>query len=223
MSNRLFAIGDIHGCFDPFKEMVENRIRLTPDDRLVLLGDYIDRGAGSKQVIDYIMNLRSRGFNLITLTGNHEVMLLDALRDDSNLALWIYNGGSPTLESFNVDSVKDLDHKYVNFFRELKYYCSLEDYLFVHAGFNDELNDPFSEIYPMIWRCRREYNHPQLRNKSIVHGHCIVPVNECRKRVAHNPKVIDIDTGCVYTNFPGYGHLTAIELYSMELFSVPAE
>lgn len=57
---RLFAIGDIHGCFDSLKELVENKILLTKEDKLVLLGDYIDRGIKSKEVIDYIIDLQEK-------------------------------------------------------------------------------------------------------------------------------------------------------------------
>ena len=74
-TNRLFAIGDIHGCFDSFQELIENKIQLSKNDRLVLLGDYIDRGPKSKEVIDYIINLQAKGYNIIALAGNHEVML----------------------------------------------------------------------------------------------------------------------------------------------------
>ncbi len=64
MSGRLFAIGDIHGCFDPFRELVEHRIGIRKEDRLVLLGDYIDRGPSIREVIDYIIDLREKGMTL---------------------------------------------------------------------------------------------------------------------------------------------------------------
>ena len=57
MSERLFAIGDIHGCFDSLKELVEHKIQLQKSDKLVLLGDYIDRGDKSKEVVEYIIEL----------------------------------------------------------------------------------------------------------------------------------------------------------------------
>jgi len=55
MSNRVFAIGDIHGCFNPLKELIENKIQLQKNDKLIFLGDYIDRGTNSKEVVDYII------------------------------------------------------------------------------------------------------------------------------------------------------------------------
>lgn len=76
MNSRLFAIGDIHGCFDSLKELVENKIQLQKDDKLILLGDYIDRGDKSKEVVDFIIGLLENGFDVIPLMGNHEAMLL---------------------------------------------------------------------------------------------------------------------------------------------------
>ena len=79
MNERLFAIGDIHGCFDSFRKLVEDKIKISNRDKLVLPGDYIDRGKQSKDVIDYIIELQQRGFDIIPLTGNHESMLLDEI------------------------------------------------------------------------------------------------------------------------------------------------
>ena len=107
--DRLFAIGDIHGCFDSLKELIENHIQLRKNDKLVLLGDYIDRGANSKKVIDYIIDLQVKGFDIIALTGNHEVMLLDSFDNEKNIPKWIQNGGTNTLKSFELDSIKSIN------------------------------------------------------------------------------------------------------------------
>ncbi len=98
--NRLFAISDIHGCYRPFYELVVNTIKLRKSDQLILLGDYIDRGDQSKEVIDFIIDLSKKGFNIIPLTGNHEVMLCDAYNDQELLPLWLINSGMSTLFSF---------------------------------------------------------------------------------------------------------------------------
>ena len=75
-----YAIGDIHGCSKTFKELLD-KIGLIEGDELYLLGDYIDRGPDSKGVIDTIFELREKGFKVICLRGNHESMLLDALKN----------------------------------------------------------------------------------------------------------------------------------------------
>ncbi len=211
MNKRLFAIGDIHGCLDLFKELVENKIQLQKDDKLILLGDYIDRGDKSKEVVDFIMELQENGFDLVTLMGNHEAMLLDAYENDKNISKWIQNGGNETLKSFEINAVNDIETKYIKFFKSLRYYYAFENYLFVHAGFNDNVLNPFTDYYSMLWKCKEIYTNPLLSNKTIVHGHNPVSVTICEERALSGHLVINVDTGCVYKDKEGYGKLTAFE------------
>lgn len=220
MDNRLFAIGDIHGCFNSLKQLVKEKIQITKTDKVILLGDYIDRGPRSKEVIDYIIELKEKGFDIIPLKGNHEAMLLDAFMDDDLLSRWIHNGGIETLKSFGIISLNQLETKYLEFFKNLQLYFELEDYLFVHAGFNDEIENPFNDSYHLIWKCRDKYNHPLLKDKTIVHGHCTIPYLTCNERIRNHDRVINLDTGCVYTEYIGYGRLTALEITSREIFFV---
>ncbi|PZX19996.1 serine/threonine protein phosphatase 1 [Breznakibacter xylanolyticus] len=217
---RLFAIGDIHGCFDSFKELVENHIMLSKEDKIVLLGDYIDRGGRSKDVVDYIILLRKNGFDITPLIGNHEVLLLDAYNIESNYSIWIQNGGLDTLKSFGIESVKDVPSCYIDFFSTLPFYYLFENHLFVHAGFNDSILNPFKDSYSMVWKSKSVYCHPLLEGKTIIHGHRPISVDFCNKQFEDNISVINIDTGCVYKGKEGYGRLTAIELYSRKLFSI---
>jgi serine/threonine protein phosphatase 1 len=219
MNRRLFAIGDIHGCIDSFRELIEYKIGIKNNDKLVLLGDYIDRGNSSKEVVDYIIDLQRKGFDIIPLMGNHEAMLIDSLDNEDLLLTWIFNGGAVTLKSFGIKSLKDLNHVYIDFFRGLQYYFLLNNFLFVHAGFNDEISNPFDDKYQMIWTRREEYTNPLFKDKIIIHGHSPVTEILCRQSILENRQVINIDTGCVYSDEVGYGRLSAIELYSMELFS----
>ncbi len=211
MSKRIFAIGDIHGCFDSLKELVENKIQLQKSDKLILLGDYIDRGDKSKEVVDYIIELQEKGFDIIPLMGNHEAMLLDAFENKKNVSKWIQNGGNETLKSFEITSIKNINPKYLKFFKELKYYYSLGEYLFVHAGFNDNVVNPFTDFYSMLWKCKESYNNPLLTDKTIVHGHNPISVSKCNDRIQSKPRVINIDTGCVYHDKDDFGRLTAYE------------
>ncbi|WP_461643961.1 metallophosphoesterase family protein [Labilibaculum euxinus] len=217
---RLFAIGDIHGCFDSLKELVENQIQLTKEDQLVLLGDYIDRGKSSKDVIDYIIGLQEKGFDIIPLLGNHEMLLLETLEDKKNKPKWIQNGGGETLKSFGIDSIKEISLKYLEFFTNLQTYYSIEEFLFVHAGFNDKILNPFQDTYSMIWESQAAYSHPLLVEKTIIHGHSPITVDFCKKQIEDKQQVINIDTGCVYKEKIGYGKLTAIELHSKKRFSI---
>lgn len=151
--------------------------------------------------------------------GNYEVLLLESLDDDKNKSNWIQNGGAETLKSFEIDSIKDISPKYLAFFKKLKSYYSIEEFLFVHAGFNDKELNPFQDIYSMLWKNQVSYSNPFLAEKTIVHGHRPITVDLCINQIADKQQVINIDTGCVYKEKIGFGKLTGIELYSKKLFS----
>jgi serine/threonine protein phosphatase 1 len=218
---RLFAISDIHGCFKPFYELVVNTIKLTKSDQLILLGDYIDRGDQSKEVIDFIIDLQKSGFNITPLAGNHEVMLLDSYNNPEILPLWLMNSGMSTLVSFDIQNISEIDNHYIEFFTSLEYYKILGNLVFVHAGFNDYAIDPFLDKHDMVWECRNVYQHPELSGKIIIHGHRPKAVSYVRKLLTDKSMVIPIDTGCVYEIERGYGMLSALNLNDMDLISVP--
>lgn len=222
MHKRLFAIGDIHGCFNGFRTLVEQVVKLKKDDKLILLGDYIDRGLRSKEVVDYIMLLLKDGYDIEPLMGNHERLLLDAYDTEDNyyISNWINNGGDATLDSFGVESIKDIEPYYIEFLKGLNYYHTSGEYIFVHAGFNDLMDNPFDDRHSMTWYCSDSYNNPMLKDKYIIHGHCPVTKNRCVERLQSNEKVIDIDTGYVYAGMDGYGNLTALEVYKRQLHFV---
>ena len=219
--NRLFAISDIHGCFKPFYELVLKIIKLKKSDRLILLGDYIDRGDQSKEVIDFILELQKSGFNVTPLIGNHELMLINSWDDQDNLRLWMMNNGMPTLLSFGIGNIRDLKKQYLRFFNSLDYYLILGNVIFVHAGFDDLADDPFLNKQAMIWECRLSYTNPVLSSKIIIHGHRPKTVGYVERLISEKSHVIPIDTGCVYGTEKGYGFLSAIEVNSMTLFTSP--
>ncbi len=220
MSKRLLAIGDSHGCYDSLYVIVNEIIKLTKKDKLIMLGDYIDRGPDSKEVLDFIMRLHSEGYDIIPLKGNHEDMMLNAhssLLDNFN---WMRNGGDETLRSFGVSSVKEIDMRYMNFVSAMPFYHIVNNFIFVHGGFNDDIEDPFEDTYSMIWERRYEYHSPVFKGKTIVHGHRPHSLSELKEQLRESPSVINIDTGCVYGKDYGLGDLTAIDLLNMKLYSV---
>jgi serine/threonine protein phosphatase 1 len=210
--SRLFAISDIHGCFKPFYELVVNQ--------LFLLGDYIDRGKQSKEVIDFIIDLDKQGFNVTTLIGNHEVMLLDSYYNRELEPIWFMNNGESTLLSFGIEDIRNIDNHYLDFFSSLEYYMIVGNIIFVHAGFNDQTINPFADKHSMIWESRQSYRNPLLSGKSIIHGHRPNMVSNLKRQIDKKASVISIDTGCVYENEMGYGILTALEVNTMTLYSV---
>jgi len=223
MMSRLFAISDIHGCFRPFYRLVVNTICLRKTDRLILLGDYIDRGFESKEVIDFIMDLMNNGFDVTPLAGNHEVMLLDAFNDPGMLPLWYMNSGETTQISFDLNDIRKIEEKYLSFFKSLPYYILKGDYYFVHAGFNDRLSDPFTDREHMIWESRELYNNPVFSGKKIIHGHRPKQLDYVKMLIRTGSNVIPIDTGCVYGAEMGYGFLSALEVNTMDLISVTCD
>jgi serine/threonine protein phosphatase 1 len=218
---RLFTISDIHGCFKPFCELIVNCIKLQKSDQLILLGDYIDRGDQSKEVIDFIIDLKNSGFNITPLAGNHEVMLLDSFLNPEILPLWLMNSGMSTLNSFGIQNIKEIDRHYLDFFSSLDFYKIIDNTVFVHAGFDDLAIDPFADKHSMVWECRTSYQNPALSGKIIIHGHRPKTVSHVKKLISEKSKVIPVDTGCVYEKDMGYGMLSALEVNNMELFSVP--
>ncbi len=216
----MFAISDIHGCFKPFYELVVNRIGLEKSDKLILLGDYIDRGPQSKEVIDFIIDLKKSGFDLTTLTGNHEQMLLQSYDNPELLVLWFINNGETTLASFGLQDIHEMGSEYLAFFRNLEYYMESGDLIFVHAGFNDRIEDPFEDTHDMIWECRPSYSNPLLKGKTIIHGHRPKTIGFVNKILEEKSPVIPIDTGCVYEKELGYGNLSALDVTNKTLISV---
>lgn len=219
---RTFAVSDIHGCYRTFEALLQ-RIGLDKDDELFLLGDYIDRGPASKEILDLILKLKEEEYHVQCLLGNHEVMMLDVLQNptSSDAYLWkAWNGGEATLKSFRATSVSGVDQKYIDFIRSMPRFIEKPPFIFVHAGLNFNLPDPLSDEETMLWSFedKPEVNKEWLGDRIIVHGHRI----HTRERISNDIRqlrtfpVLGIDNGCVYQNY-GYNHLCAVELHSMEL------
>ena len=108
-------------------------------------------GPDSKDVIDTIISLREQGYQIHTLRGNHEQMMIEAEQSIENFQRWYNNGGNTTLESFDVDKYSAMPEKYKEFFENTQYYFSTDDYIFVHAGLNFEKDDIFEDKDAMLW------------------------------------------------------------------------
>ncbi len=95
---RLLAIGDIHGCYTALKTLLAY-VNIQPNDQIITLGDYVDRGPQTCEVLDYLIELYSSG-QLLPLRGNHEIMMMEARYSDSNRNFWLRCGGLEALESY---------------------------------------------------------------------------------------------------------------------------
>lgn len=207
--NSTFAIGDIHGCSNTFRKLLLEKIKIDKSDAIYCVGDYIDRGRDSKGVIDFILNLRAEGYQIHTLRGNHEQMLLDSITQESELNIWLKNGGTETLRSFNIRSLDELPENYLSFFQETKYYYKIKDYIIVHAGLNFDRKDIFADKDAMLWIRDFSPVQPALKDLTLIHGHT-------PKRLDHilNQKgnCLNIDGGCVYIKRRKMGKLVAFDL-----------
>ncbi len=214
---RKIAIGDIHGCAKTFKKLVK-KIELGQRDELIILGDLIDRGPDSKGVLDEILRLREKGYNVVLVQGNHEELMLNAHIDFFVKDRWLNAGGRMTLSSFG--------GKIAPIYYELlgggKDYYESDGYIFVHAGINFGLEFPFEAVRDMRWirDWHDEINYDWLGNRVIIHGHSPRSVDVIKQmhQDLGKKQVLDIDSGCCYVSKEGMGVLTAYDTEADALF-----
>lgn len=207
-----WAISDIHGCNRTFKKLLSE---IGNYEHLYLLGDYIDRGPDSAGVLDTIMSLP----RTTALMGNHELMLLDAIKGSPEyLDDFLYNGGKNTLKSFGVSDIHDIPSKYISWISRLKPILKLEDYILVHGGLDFKAKDPFSmstqNISEMLWNRGEDYHTKKALGKRIIVGHDPKDLKFI-KQSAHGKRVF-IDGGCVYSS-RGLNHLVAFNMDTNDL------
>lgn len=210
LKNKIYAIGDIHGQLHKLKGLIE---KLPIDDtcQLVFVGDYIDRGEYSFEVIEYLINLCKR-YNCVFLKGNHEDMFMNFMYGvDENF--FVNNGGDSTIQSYKNNGYdisqfveyqrRNLPITHVNFYQSLKNYYETEDYIFVHAGLlpkNIPLNEQPIDI--LLWERYDFINSDFDWGKKVIFGH--TP----NKEILNMHNKICIDTGAYYED----GKLTCVVL-----------
>lgn len=227
---RRWVIPDIHGCINTLTQLVENNIRLTKEDSIFFLGDYIDRGPDGKGVIDYLIDLKEKGYDVNYLIGNHEDYCINAYQKDQGRILfkssiqkeWENHGAKATLASFGVKHVRDIDKKYIDFMRNGKFFIELKEYILVHAGMNFHITNPFEDTKSMLWARDFKVDPIKIGGKKIIHGH--IPVEYSMIDLFVNSEgynFIALDNGVYYQNKAGFGNLMALELNSKELIAQP--
>jgi serine/threonine protein phosphatase 1 len=200
---RIFAVGDIHGCFEKLLNLLARVPLDWSCDRLVFMGDYIDRGPHSYEVVEYLIGLQEQHPDIVFLKGNHEQMLADYLEGRDRM-LYLYNGGQQTLESYlrrSGPGEHPIPPRHSRFFAGLRLYYETSDYIFVHAGLRR--GSPLSEQGPedLLWIREPFIETSQSFGKRVVFGH--TPFD--RPLVQANK--IGIDTGAVFGN-----RLTCVQL-----------
>ena len=224
---RVYAVGDIHGCADLLGELVDRiaedgRSAAAPTRRIVFLGDYVDRGPQSREVIDLVLDGLPSGFDAVTLKGNHEDFMLRFMEDVRVGPGWFMNGGDATVFSYRarmpergttlerLDELRrqlcaNLPDRHLRFLRALRRWHVEGDYLFVHAGIRPGVPLDAQRDEDILWIREEFLDDAGDHGKIVVHGHTIARSPEVR------PNRIGIDTGAYAT-----GVLTCLVLEGAE-------
>jgi serine/threonine protein phosphatase 1 len=169
---RTLAIGDIHGCYSALETLLQ-AAKVAPDDFLVFLGDYIDRGPESKAVVSRVINFCKQQ-SAITLRGNHEVMILQAREDPLQAKLWSSYGGDEALHSYGAGYSEAwqnfIPDEHWKFYEQTRPWFETETHLFVHATVSSELSMQEQPDYLLYWE-RFNENLRHRSGKIVVCGH----------------------------------------------------
>jgi serine/threonine protein phosphatase 1 len=201
---RTLAIGDIHGCLTAL-ETLAHFVDFSPEDTIITLGDYIDRGPNSKKVIDYILRLR-KTHQVITLKGNHELMMEDARTEYDDLMNWLLNGGIETLTSFGAVEFEQIPLCYWEFFKSCLSYHETDNHIFVHAGLAPDLLLHEQSDHDLFW-LRFHQTEQHHSGKTIICGH-----------TPQRPEVPTVEDHaiCIDTGACNSGWLTCLDVDSGE-------
>lgn len=214
---RVYAIGDVHGRVDLLRQLhrmiIADAAHADPAIRklVIYLGDYVDRGLYSREVLDVLVREPVFGFDSIHLRGNHDDAFLAFLEDPVKSAAWLRYGGDATLYSYGVRLPAEAaaeeklallgerlrravpaDH--VAFLAALPYTCEVGDYLFVHAGIDPNKSIDQQDPHDMLWIRDAFLEADADFGKIVVHGHTVTEFPEVRENR------IGVDTGACYTN-----------------------
>ncbi|TMM55744.1 serine/threonine protein phosphatase [Maribacter algarum] len=222
---RRLVIGDIHGGLKALTQVLE-RAKVTPEDTLIFLGDYVDGWSESAQTIEYLIELSGKQ-NCVFILGNHDLWCKLWLEKGATNPIWLAHGGQGTIDSYiKTGYITQESHR--NFFSGLKnYYIDNNNRLFVHAGFTSmhgvekEYNENDFYWDRTLWEAARILKHvkeekqPELETRlglynEIYIGHTpttnygeIVPMNSIN--------LWNIDTGAAFT-----GKLTVLNIDTKE-------
>ncbi|WP_249210044.1 metallophosphoesterase family protein [Bradyrhizobium manausense] len=173
-------------------------VRGGEDARFILIGDYVDRGPDSKQVVDFLIRRQSdRGRNFICLRGNHEEMLVRAAnkeRSDRDLMNWWGNGGEQTLESYGVDDPSELPTEHLSWMQHLPLTHIDRHRLFAHAGIRPGVPLALQSEGDLLWIREPFLSSTDDHGVLVVHGHTPTPSRQPDLR----PNRLNLDTGACF-------------------------
>jgi serine/threonine protein phosphatase 1 len=165
---RTFALGDIHGC-DVALRMLLAQVPLRADDVLIVLGDVIDRGPRSREVIDLLLDVAER-CRLISVMGNHEEMLLDVLSHARPIREWLDLGGQETLLSYGgiIDDIPDEHRAYL---AGMVDYWETDTDIFIHASLHPDEPMDRQRLDRLRWKSLQGNELPHYSDKRVICGH----------------------------------------------------
>jgi serine/threonine protein phosphatase 1 len=218
-AGRLLCIGDVHGCAPELERLIA-AVDPRPEDRLVFLGDYVDRGRDSKATVEFLCALATRLPDTVFLRGNHEEMFLDFIGEDgANKQAFYGNGGAQTLASYGWTSAGPpsaeaaralVPEPHLAFFRRLVLRHEQDGFAFVHAGVRPGVPLDEQVREDLLW-IREEFLLVDHRlDDTVVFGH--TPYREVWFGGARK---LGLDTGCVYG-----GRLSCVDLTQAVLHQV---
>jgi serine/threonine protein phosphatase 1 len=173
---RHLVIGDIHGCFNALRSLIDFVVP-RPDDTIVTLGDYVDRGPDTRSVLDFLIEFGD-SHHLVSLRGNHEIMMLDSRDKKSWFHAWMKYGGDATLRSYapaddEAGSFADIPDSHIDFLENnLVSYFECDTHFFVHANADANVALEKQSDAALYWR---RYKNPERHcsDKVMVCGHTI--------------------------------------------------
>jgi serine/threonine protein phosphatase 1 len=220
MRSRTIAIGDVHGCSQALDTLL-GAIEPKPDDVIVTLGDYVNRGPDSRGVLERLIALE-RQCALIPLLGNHDQMLLQLLLDaraghSRLLSSWLRMGGDATLASYSAPPGKitgaDLARipaEHLAFLERCRAYHESETHIFIHANYDPALSMYDQPFELLRWESLRDsIPGPHVSGKTVIAGHSSQKTGEILN-VGH---LVCIDTYCF-----GGGWLSALDVQTEEVW-----
>ena len=208
---RTLALGDVHGCFVALQTLAAE-MPFREEDLVIALGDYVDRGPQSREVIDWMLARLETG-KLIPLRGNHEEMMFWALGDQSSQKSWMatYVGGRETLQSYapeeragRLTDVPDSHWRFIS--EQTQMYHETADWIFAHAHLHPRLSMQEQTSEYLLWS-RFDAQPLHVSGKRLICGHT--------EQVSGVPRVYPHGI-CIDTRAYGGGWLTALDVETGE-------
>jgi len=211
MPGRTLAIGDVHGCHRALVELL-GMFAVTAADTVVFLGDVVDRGPATRQVVEEILSLANRA-KVVCLMGNHEEMMRDAISGRGLFNAWLDVGGKATLDSYG-GAIENIPPAHLRFLVSTRPYYETDTDIFVHASLEPEVSLANQTALYLRWKHLAGNEFPHISGKRVICGH--TPQSDGAPLVFHG-------WVCLDTLAHGAGWLTALDVGTGEVFQAAAD